>query len=66
VVRISLIAVRREEKPQRGDLRRLTQEYLRLYDDLRNNRIREGLRLEQEHLSFGWVRGRIDQLLQRD
>lgn len=56
----------REEKPQRGDLHRLTQEELRLYDDLRDNRIREGLRLEQEHLSFGWVRERIDQLLQQD
>jgi hypothetical protein len=56
----------REDKPQRADLHRLTQEKLRLYDDLRDNRIREGLRLEQEHLSFGWVRERIEQLLQQD
>jgi hypothetical protein len=56
----------REDKPQRADLHRLTQEELRLYDDLRDNRIREGLRLEQEHLSFGWVRERIEQLLQQD
>jgi hypothetical protein len=42
---------------------RLTPEELSLYNDLRDNRIREGLRLEQEHLSFGWVQERIDQLL---
>jgi hypothetical protein len=53
----------REDKPQRGDLAKLTQEELRLYDDLRDNRIREGLRLEQEHLGFGWVRERIEQFL---
>lgn len=53
----------REEKPQRSDLYRLTAEESALYDDLRDNRIREGLRLEQEHLGFGWVRERIDSLL---
>ncbi len=52
----------REDKPQRNDLHRLTQEESDLYDALRDNRIREGLRLEQEHLGFGWVRERIDQL----
>ena len=36
------------------------------YNDLRDNRIREGLRLEQEHLGFGWVRERIDRLLRQD
>lgn len=56
----------REDKPQRGDLSRLTAEELSLYDDLRDNRIREGLRLEQEHLSFGWVQEQIDRLLQQD
>ncbi len=55
----------REDKPQRGDLHRLTPEELSLYNDLRDNRICEGLRLEQEHLSFGWVQERIDQLLQQ-
>ncbi len=53
----------REDKPQRGDLHRLTAEESGLYDDLRNDRIREGLRLEQEHLSFAWVRERMDRLL---
>lgn len=56
----------REDKPQRCDLHRLTPEELCLYNDLRDNRIREGLRLEQEHLSFGWVRERLYQLLQQD
>ncbi|WP_366914843.1 DUF3322 domain-containing protein [Ferrovum sp.] len=56
----------REDKPQRCDLHRLTPEELCLYNDLRDNHIREGLRLEQEHLNFGWVQERIDQLLQRD
>lgn len=56
----------REDQPQRGDLSRLTAEELRLYNDLRYNRIREGLRLEQEHLNFGWVQEHIDGLLQQD
>lgn len=56
----------REDKPQRCDLHRLTAEELSLYNDLRDNRIREGLRLEQEHLSFGWVQEGIDRLLQQD
>lgn len=56
----------REDKPFRCDLQRLTLEESSLYDDLRDNRIREGLRLEQEHLNFGWVRERMDQLLRQD
>jgi len=56
----------REEKQQLSDLHRLTPEELSLYNDLRDNRIRERLRLEQEHLSFAWVQARIDQLLQQD
>lgn len=56
----------RGDKPQRGDLHRLAPEELSLYNDLRDNRIREGLRLEQEHLGFGWVRERIDRLLRQD
>jgi hypothetical protein len=56
----------REDRPQRCNLHRLTPEELSLYNDLRDNRIREGLRLEQEHLSFGWVQERIDRLLQQD
>lgn len=56
----------REDKQQRGDLHRLTPEESSLYNDLRDNRIREGLRLEQEHLGFGWVQERIAPLLRQD
>lgn len=52
-----------EDKPFIVDLRRLAPEERDLYNDLRDNRIREGLRLEQEHIAFGWVRDRLDQLL---
>ncbi len=44
-----------EDKPLRVDLRRLTPEERALYDDLRDNRIRSGLRLEQEHIGFHWL-----------
>jgi len=56
----------REDKPQSADLHRLTTEEMSLYNDLRDNRIRERLRLEQEHLGFGWVRDRIDRLSRQD
>jgi len=42
-----------EDKPAVADLHRLTPEERALYDDLRDNRIRPKLRLEQEHVSFG-------------
>ncbi|MGR4868750.1 DUF3322 domain-containing protein [Variovorax sp. LARHSF232] len=48
-----------EDQPQRADLRRLTPEEQALYDDLRDDRIRKGLRLEQEHVGFGWLRERL-------
>ncbi len=44
-----------EDKPLRVDLRRMTPEERALYDDLRDNRIRSGLRLEQEHIGFHWL-----------
>ncbi|GHT94100.1 hypothetical protein FACS1894116_07580 [Betaproteobacteria bacterium] len=44
-----------EDKQLQEDLRRLTPEERALYDDLRDNRIRVGLRLEQEHIGFQWV-----------
>lgn len=37
------------------DLARLNHEERALYDDLRDNRIRKNLRLEQERIGFGWV-----------
>ena len=53
----------REEMPQRADLSRLTADELSLYDSLRDNRVREGLRLEQEYLGFAWVRERLERLI---
>ncbi|GHU44622.1 hypothetical protein AGMMS50289_13340 [Betaproteobacteria bacterium] len=44
-----------EDNPLRADLPRLTPEESALYDDLRDNRIRMGVRLEQEHIGFQWV-----------
>ena len=44
-----------EDKPTQRDLGRLKDAERALYDDLRDNRIRPGLRLEQERVGFGWV-----------
>lgn len=44
-----------EDKPSRADLPRLTADERALHDNLRDNRIRKGLRLEQERISYGWV-----------
>jgi hypothetical protein len=44
-----------EDKPTQRDLIRLNDDERVLYDDLRDNRIRPRLRLEQERLGFGWV-----------
>ncbi len=51
-----------EDKPLRADLHRLMPEERNLYDDLRDNRIRPGLRLEQEHIGFRWLSNRLQQL----
>jgi len=40
---------------QQRDLPRLTAHERAVYDSLRDNRIRLGLRLEQERIGFGWV-----------
>ncbi|MDP3709429.1 MAG: DUF2220 family protein [Polaromonas sp.] len=45
------------------DLYRLTREERDLYDDLRDNRIRAGLRLEQEHIGFHWLGNDLQKLL---
>ena len=52
-----------EHKPLVADLRRLTSDERHLYDDLRDNRIRTGLRLEQEHIGFRWLADRLQHLL---
>lgn len=44
-----------EEKQTLRDLPRLSHEERALYDDLRDNRLRKNLRLEQERIGFGWV-----------
>lgn len=51
-----------EDKPLRVTLNRLTREENALYDDLRDNRIRVGLRLEQEHVGFSWLSNRLEEL----
>ena len=52
-----------EDKPLLADLHRLTFDESNLYDYLRDNRIRAGLRLEQAHLGFHWRSTRLEQLL---
>ena len=44
-----------EEKQALRNLSRLNHEEAALYDELRDNRIRKNLRLEQERIGFGWV-----------
>ena len=44
-----------EETQMRRDLPRLGADECALYEDLRHNRLRPNLRLEQERIAFGWV-----------
>jgi hypothetical protein len=44
-----------EKKQTVRDLPRLNREEQTLYDDLRDNRLRKNLQLEQEKVGFGWV-----------
>lgn len=48
-----------EPEPARHDLSRLTPEEAAVYDDLRFDRYQPRLRLEQEHVGFGWLRDRL-------
>lgn len=52
-----------EDCPLRVDLLRLTQEEQALYHILGDNSIRQGIRLEQEHISFGWLNERLRDLI---
>jgi hypothetical protein len=52
-----------EDSPLRANLLRLTQEERSLYQSLRDNSIRHGLRLEQEYISFGWLKERLQDLI---
>lgn len=51
-----------EPQPLRRDLTRLSAPERELFDDLRDNRIREGVRLEQERIGFGWVQRALEGL----
>ena len=52
-----------EEKQTRRDLPQLTAAESALYDDMRDNRIRKNLRLEQERIGFGWVTAAVSALV---
>lgn len=49
----------REPSPERRDLARLTSAEGALYDDLRDNRLGAGVRLEQERIAFGGLRSAL-------
>jgi hypothetical protein len=51
-----------EVKQTTRDLSRLNREEEALYDDLRDNRIRKNLRLEQERIGFHWVEAALARL----
>jgi hypothetical protein len=51
-----------ETEPARHDLPHLTPEEGALYDELRFDRIRTGLRLEQERVGYGWLSDKLSQL----
>lgn len=52
-----------EDKPLLAEMSRLTKAEHALYDDLRDNRIRTGLRLEQEYVGYSWLNLRLQRLL---
>ena len=53
-----------EEKPTQRELPRLDADERALYDELRDNRIRRNLRLEQERIGFGWVERVVADLIE--
>lgn len=52
----------REDEPYAGALERLTSDELSVFDDLRHDRFGPRVRLEQERISFGWIRLALDGL----
>jgi len=52
----------REDAPSNEALRRLTASEQALYDDLRHNQPGEQVRLEQERISFGWLKKALQML----
>lgn len=51
-----------EEEQTRRDLLRLNSAECSLYNDLRDNRLRMNLRLEQERIGFGWVESALSSM----
>ena len=51
-----------EDRQTQRELPRLNVEEGALYDDLRDNRLRRNLRLEQERIGFGWVEAALADL----
>jgi len=54
-----------EEAQTQRDLPRIDADERTLYDDLRDNRIRSALRLEQERIAFGWVEDVLSVIVHR-
>jgi len=52
-----------EDNQTLRDLPRLTPEEMAFYDDLRDNRIGQKLRLEQERIGFGWIKSALSALI---
>jgi len=52
----------REAQPEQRELLRLTPPKRALYDDLRQHRFAEHLRLEQERIGFAWVQAALSRL----
>jgi len=48
------------EKRHTGELFRLSADERLLFEDLRHDRIGERIRLEQERISYGWLRQDLD------
>lgn len=55
-----------EEKQTVRELTELTEEEQALYDELRDNRLRPRLRLEQERIGFGRVEEALEAILMRN
>jgi hypothetical protein len=52
----------REPEPHRGELPGLSEDERELYEDLRDDRLGEAVRLEQERIGFGWVSSALRRL----
>jgi hypothetical protein len=55
-----------ESTPVQVDLQQLTATERALYDELRDNRIRANLRLEQEHIGYLWLTEELQKILNQE